>query len=44
MRILKIYIENFGCLHQYTKDFDQNLTVIEEENGFGKTTLANFIT
>ena len=43
MRILKIYIENFGCLHQYTKEFDQNLTVIEEENGFGKTTLANFI-
>ena len=43
MRILKIYIENFGCLHQYTKEFDQNLTIIEEDNGFGKTTLANFI-
>ena len=33
MRILKIYIENFGCLHQYTKEFDQNLTIIEEDNG-----------
>ena len=42
MKILKIYIENFGCLHQYTREFD-NITMIEEENGFGKTTLANFI-
>lgn len=43
MRILRIYIENFGCLHQYTKEFDSNVTIIEGENGFGKTTLANFI-
>lgn len=43
MRILQIYIENFGCLHQYTKEFNSNVTIIEEENGFGKTTLANFI-
>ena len=43
MKIVKIYVENFGCLHNYTKEFTNNVTVIEEENGFGKTTLANFI-
>lgn len=43
MRIIKIYIENFGCLHQYEKEFTDNLNSIEEENGFGKTTIANFI-
>lgn len=43
MKILKIYIENFGCLKQYTKEFSNDITIIEENNGFGKTTLANFI-
>lgn len=43
MKILKIYIENFGCLHKYTKEFTNGINVIEEDNGFGKTTLANFI-
>lgn len=43
MKILKIYIENFGCLHNYTMNFNSDVTVIEEGNGFGKTTLANFI-
>ena len=43
MKLLKIYVENFGCLEKYTKDFTNGVNVIEEENGFGKTTLANFI-
>lgn len=43
MKITKIYIENFGCLSKYTKEFSVGINTIEEENGFGKTTLANFI-
>lgn len=43
MKILKIYIENFGRLSKYTKEFDSGINTIEKENGFGKTTLANFI-
>lgn len=43
MKLLRIYIENFGCLSKYNKEFSSNINIIEEENGFGKTTLANFI-
>ena len=43
MKLTGLYIENFGGLHQYELDFSEGLTVIQEENGFGKTTLAEFI-
>ena len=43
MKLIGIYIENFGCLHQYELTFSDGLTVIREDNGFGKTTLAEFI-
>lgn len=43
MKLLGLYIENFGGLHQYSLDFTDGLTVIQEPNGFGKTTLAEFI-
>lgn len=43
MKLISLYIENFGGLHQYALDFEDGLTVIEEANGFGKTTLAEFI-
>ena len=43
MKLIHLYIENFGGLHQYELDFSEGLTVIQEENGFGKTTLAEFI-
>ena len=43
MKLIHLYIENFGGLHQYELDFSDGLTVIREENGFGKTTLAEFI-
>ena len=43
MKLIRCYIENFGGLHQYTVDFNEGLTVICEPNGFGKTTLAEFI-
>ena len=43
MRLVKLYIENFGGLSRYECAFDENLTVIQQPNGFGKTTLAEFI-
>lgn len=43
MKLIRVYIENFGGLHQYSLDLSDGLTVIEAPNGFGKTTLAEFI-
>lgn len=43
MKLISLYIENFGGLSQYALDFQDGLTAIEESNGFGKTTLAEFI-
>lgn len=43
MKLIRCYIENFGGLQQYALDFNDGLTVIHEPNGFGKTTLAEFI-
>ena len=41
MRLIKCYIENFGKLAKV--DFDFSNPTILEKNGFGKTTLSNFI-
>ncbi len=43
MKLISCYIENFGGLHQYSVNFEEGLTVIEAPNGFGKTTLAEFL-
>jgi len=43
VKLISLYIENFGGLSQYGLEFGDGLTVIEEANGFGKTTLAEFI-
>ena len=44
MRILNCHIENFGKLSDETISFDKdNLNIICEENGWGKSTLAAFI-
>lgn len=43
MRLIECYVENFGCLSGYTLKFCEGLTVINEPNGFGKSTLAAFI-
>lgn len=43
MKLIRLYIENFGGLSQYTLDFEAGLTTVTEPNGFGKTTLAEFI-
>ena len=43
MRLQKCYIENFGTLHHYLLYFESGLTLVNENNGFGKSTLAAFI-
>ena len=43
MKLVNCYIENFGGLSHYSMDFQDGLTIIQEPNGFGKTTLAEFI-
>lgn len=43
MKLIRCHIENFGGLSQYSQAFSQGLTVVCQPNGFGKTTLAEFI-
>ncbi len=43
MKLISLYIENFGGLSHYGITFEDGITVIREPNGFGKTTLAEFI-
>lgn len=43
MRLISCYIENFGGLHNQGISFDSGESVIYEENGWGKSTLAAFI-
>ncbi len=43
MRLLSLYIENFGKLSNLRLDLERGLNVIFRENGWGKSTLAAFI-
>ena len=43
MKLIELYIENFGGLSRYGLDFEAGITTVTEPNGFGKTTLAEFI-
>lgn len=43
MKLLRCYIENYGTLSRFRFEFNDRLTVINEENGFGKSTLCSFI-
>lgn len=43
MKIRKLYISSFAKIKELTVDFNDNLTTIKEENGYGKSTIANFI-
>lgn len=43
MKLISCYIEKFGGLSGYALDFEQGVTVIHAPNGFGKTTLAEFL-
>lgn len=43
MKIKKIYISSFGKLKDFTYDLTGGINVINEENGWGKSTLTGFI-
>ncbi len=43
MKLIKCEIQNFGKLNNFSFDFQDGVNTINEENGFGKTTLAIFI-
>lgn len=43
MQIEKLYIQAFGKIRDFTMTFSDGLNVIQQDNGFGKTTLANFV-
>ncbi|MCD8049459.1 MAG: AAA family ATPase [Clostridia bacterium] len=43
MKLIRCHIDNFGGLSDYSLEVDEGLTTIMEANGFGKTTLAEFI-
>ncbi len=43
MKLISLYIENFGKISKQDFDFNSTLTAFCYENGYGKTTLATFI-
>lgn len=43
MKLLKCHIENFGKLANFDFQFNESLNILNEENGWGKTTFATFI-
>lgn len=43
MRLLRCHIDNFGKFSDYTVDFIRNPFIFNEQNGWGKSTLATFI-
>ena len=43
LKLIRCYIANFGKLHEFNYEFRSGLNIINEENGFGKTTFATFI-
>ncbi len=43
MKLVKCYVSSFGKLKDFTFEFDAGLNTILQDNGWGKSTLANFI-
>ena len=43
MKLIELYIENFGTLSGYSYKFSDKINPILEKNGFGKSSLADFI-
>ena len=43
MRLYTCHVENFGVLHDLDLDFREKLHTVEENNGWGKSTLAAFL-
>ena len=43
MKLLNIHIDDYGKLSNFELDFTVNPSIIFEDNGWGKSTLASFI-
>ena len=43
MKLIRLHVENFGCLHDITLDFQDGLNVLCRGNGWGKSTVAALI-
>jgi len=43
MKLIRCYIFSFGKLNDFSYDFADGLNIINQENGWGKSTLATFI-
>ena len=43
MKLVELYIENFGKISEYKHTFSDGLNIIKEDNGYGKTTITVFI-
>lgn len=43
MKLISLHITNFGKLSNFDYNFNDNLNVINKQNGWGKTTIADFI-
>ena len=43
MRLLRINIEKFGTLSQFSMDLKEGVNEVLEENGWGTSTLAAFL-
>lgn len=43
MKILSLYVDNFGGLSSFSMNFDDGMTVLHQPNGWGKSSLAVFI-
>ena len=43
MRLYTCHVDNFGRLHDLDLDFREKLHIIREDNGWGKSTLAEFL-
>ena len=43
MRLIRLHVESFGCLHDLTLDFRDGLNILCRGNGWGKSTAAALI-
>lgn len=43
MKLISCHIENFGCLHDFSCDFQKGVAVFCRENGWGKSTFCAFL-
>ncbi len=43
MKLIKAYVSSFGGLKDFEYNFNEKINTIKQDNGWGKTTFANFL-